>query len=221
MEFPAGFLPTNLLILSHILFWPFFIEALIKARWQHLKNFHDSNVLFGAVAITAVFWSMDASIRTGINFHLTLIPLLSLMFGRHFTLFACILILGLLSLFNNASLQGIPINVFLFAVIPGLVISALLVFARRYLPHNFFIYIFINAFFGAAISVFLSVMATYGLFRFFDVYTDEVLMHDYMPFGLMMMFPEAFITGALISLFVVYKPQWVSSFNDELYLKGK
>jgi uncharacterized membrane protein len=36
-----------------------------------------------------------------------------------------------------------------------------------------------------------------------------------------MLFPEAFINGALMTLLIVYYPEWVSSFNDDRYLKNK
>jgi uncharacterized membrane protein len=33
--------------------------------------------------------------------------------------------------------------------------------------------------------------------------------------------PEAFTTGLMLTLLVVYKPQWVSTFDDERYLNDK
>jgi uncharacterized membrane protein len=35
-----------------------------------------------------------------------------------------------------------------------------------------------------------------------------------------MLFPEAFVTGACLSYFVVYHPEWVGTYREELYLKG-
>jgi uncharacterized membrane protein len=34
-------------------------------------------------------------------------------------------------------------------------------------------------------------------------------------------FSEAWLTGAFITLFVVYLPSWVSTFDDDRYLKEK
>mgnify|MGYP000449926610 CR=1 FL=1 len=33
-----------------------------------------------------------------------------------------------------------------------------------------------------------------------------------------LMYPEAFLTGAVISIFVIYKPHWISTFDDRRYL---
>ena len=49
----------------------------------------------------------------------------------------------------------------------------------------------------------------------------QQLLPDYLLASVMMMFPEAFVTGMLMTLFIVYKPQWVSTFFDEVYIKGK
>lgn len=37
----------------------------------------------------------------------------------------------------------------------------------------------------------------------------------------MLMFGEAFVNGAVITLTVAYKPQWVATFHDRWYLQGK
>ena len=39
----------------------------------------------------------------------------------------------------------------------------------------------------------------------------------YLPFGLMLSFPEGFITGAFLTMLVLFQPQWVSTFRDEVY----
>jgi len=37
----------------------------------------------------------------------------------------------------------------------------------------------------------------------------------------LLMVPEAFITGIVIALLVAFRPQWVSTFDDNRYLKGR
>jgi uncharacterized membrane protein len=43
----------------------------------------------------------------------------------------------------------------------------------------------------------------------------------YLPFYILMAWGEAFMTGAAVTLIVVWKPQWIATFNDERYLLGK
>jgi uncharacterized membrane protein len=40
----------------------------------------------------------------------------------------------------------------------------------------------------------------------------------FVALGLMLGFGEAFLTGALVTLFVVYRHDWVSTFDDSRYL---
>jgi uncharacterized membrane protein len=42
-----------------------------------------------------------------------------------------------------------------------------------------------------------------------------------MPSGILILFPEAFATGACMTLAVVYRPAWVVSFDDRRYLHGR
>jgi uncharacterized membrane protein len=47
------------------------------------------------------------------------------------------------------------------------------------------------------------------------------LLDEYLPYYLLMAWSEAFATGMLITVMVVYKPEWVATFDDHRYLLGK
>jgi len=53
-----------------------------------------------------------------------------------------------------------------------------------------------------------------------DTYTWMQL-KDESAFIFIMLFPEAFINGLIMTVLVAYRPTWVSSFSDQYYLKGK
>jgi uncharacterized membrane protein len=50
------------------------------------------------------------------------------------------------------------------------------------------------------------------------MYPLDYLLENYLPFFLLMAFSEAFITGMLITMMVIYKPEWVATFDDKRYL---
>ena len=54
-----------------------------------------------------------------------------------------------------------------------------------------------------------------------DAYPGEQLVEESLQYLPLFMFPEAFVTGMLITIFVVYRPDWVATFDDERYLRGK
>ena len=98
---------------------------------------------------------------------------------------------------------------------------AILKLSHKLLPDNFFIYVFICAFFGAAIAAAASRLSAIALLSLIGAYSDDKLVEESLQFLPLFMFPEAFVTGMLISIFVVYKPDWVTTFDDERYINGK
>ena len=94
-------------------------------------------------------------------------------------------------------------------------------FSWRYLPDNLFVYVFVCAFFGAAIAVAVSRFALALVLYFSGAYPWDVLWNESIIILPLMMFPEGFITGLLMTLFVVYLPHWVKTFDDERYIHGK
>ena len=46
----------------------------------------------------------------------------------------------------------------------------------------------------------------------------ERLAEGFLPFGLLLGWGEAFLTGLLTAIFVVYEPRWMATFDDARYL---
>ena len=89
------------------------------------------------------------------------------------------------------------------------------------LPKNFFVYIFINGFLGAALTVLSVGAAACLLLGGAEVYAWEYLMTEYFPYFLLLGFAEAWLSGMVLTLFVVYRPDWVLTFDDTHYLADK
>ena len=43
----------------------------------------------------------------------------------------------------------------------------------------------------------------------------------FMPFFPLMFFPEGMLNGWIMTVLVAFRPHWVSSFDDRLYIHGK
>jgi uncharacterized membrane protein len=52
-------------------------------------------------------------------------------------------------------------------------------------------------------------------------YEWDYLSSEYFPYFLLLGFSEAWLSGMMMTLFVVYRPQWVVSFDDSVYLAKK
>jgi uncharacterized membrane protein len=94
------------------------------------------------------------------------------------------------------------------------------VFSRIF-PRHFFVYIFANGFFGAALTIIGVGLCSTLLLAVAGAYQFEYLMGEYLPYFLLLAFSEAWLSGMVITLFVVYRPDWVGTFEDSRYLAGK
>jgi uncharacterized membrane protein len=109
------------------------------------------------VVLLALVWSMKAGVKPGLNLHLLGATMFTLMFGRQLAIIGLSLVLAAVTL--NWDLQGHPgwtayaLNALVLAVFPPLLADAIRRGMERWLPANFFIYVFVAAFFGAAATV--------------------------------------------------------------------
>jgi uncharacterized membrane protein len=155
--------------------------------------------------------------------HLLGATLMTLMFGWAYAIVGLGVILLVFTLMTAASIGNsllvLPWDALITNVLPVALSYLLFRLVDRYLPNNFFIYIFLCAFFGAALSLACVILATAGIQTLSGAYSLKQLSYGYLPYGLILMFPEAFVTGMLMSIFVAYRPEWVSTFDDRRYLR--
>ena len=205
------------------------IMAVRSAQWWRLQNHDDLNVLLYSMLGVFFIWAMNADFPTsqsiaGLNLHLLGTTLITMMFGWAFAVMAMSLVLIAFTIMTAApSLDTwftLPWNMLASCVLPIFISYRLYRFVDQRLPNHFFIYIFICAFFGAALSMASVILATTGIHFFSGAYSLAKLSYNYLPYGLILMIPEAFITGMLMSIFVAYRPEWVSTFDDQRYLRN-
>ena len=222
LHIPAELLPVTVLWFANILFGILLLFAMSRVSFkQLLANNPSQHVYFGAMVILMLMWGMKAGVSPGLGFHHLGATLFTLMFGWPLALFGLSSILVASILIQHNEWLGLGVNGCLSIVVPVFTSYAVLKLSQRYLPDNFFIYIFVVAFFGAGIAVAFSRFTSIGLLSLVDAYPDAKLIQESLLYTPLFMFPEMFVTGMLISIFVVYKPDWVITFDDERYIIGK
>jgi uncharacterized membrane protein len=234
LHIPPDLMPSGLMWLTNILFLVALVLAASKAPVRGLlDNRPSQHVYFGAMVVLLLLWGLKAGITPGLGFHHLGATIFTLMFGWPLAIFGLTTVLMLSLILQKGTAGFLPIDEMLLQlsslginglfsiVVPVWVSWAVLKFSHRKLPDNFFIYIFVVAFFGAGIAVAASRLVAILVFWLANVYPDNTLVSQSLLMLPLFMFPEAFITGMLISIFVVYKPSWVITFDDERYLVGK
>lgn len=221
MNLPDALLSSLLVWTGHIGYWPILLFAMVKAPWYHLKDSESLHVWLGATVMLLLLWSIKAGIGAGLTLHLLGMTLFTLMFGWQFAIISVTLILIGTTINGGGGWDAFGVNGLVMGVLPIAVSHTIYRAVERHLPNNFFVYIFVSAFGGGALAMALVGVVSSVVLVVADAYTLEYLRQFYLPYYIMMLFPEAFITGMLMSLFVVYRPGWVSTFSDERYLVNK
>ena len=222
LHIPADLLPVPLMWLGNILMLALVLFAIKKISFKELLNNKPSqHVYFGAIVALLLLWKIKAGISPGLGFHHLGAMMFTLMFGWPLALLGISAIMLVSVLLQHNEVLSLGINGLLSVAIPVFVSYGILRLTQQRLPDNYFIYIFVVAFFGAGIAVAASRLTALALLSLLQVYPDSQLVSESLVYIPLFMFPEAFITGFLISAFVVYKPDWVTTFDDERYIVGK
>lgn len=209
---------TTLWPWAHWIYWPILCWALYKAPWRILLQKDSSNILFATCVFLFLLWHLRVNVAEGLSIHLLGSTALTLMFRWQVALISNALILTGITLSTSADFAALPTNGLLTGVLPVAISYMIWRFNEWYLPANYFIYIFVAAFFSAGLSILASGYVSYRLLSLIDNQLPGETLQEYLIIFIPMMYPEAFLTGAAISIFVIYKPEWIATFDDRRYL---
>jgi uncharacterized membrane protein len=195
--------------------------ALWLAPWKTMLRAKLTHVLFGATVVLMFLWQMDTQVQPGLNYHLLGLTAVTLIFGWSFAVIAASIALMGVTLNGGTAWDGFALNALVSGVLPITLTQLALVLIRHYLPKQFFVYVLINGFFTAGIvGVAMGYMAAWLLVSS-GAYTFAELSQTVLPFFPLMFLPEAMLNGWIMVILVAFRPEWVYSFSDEQYLKGK
>jgi len=192
-----------------------------RAPWARLRDVTQLNLLLGIAAMLALVWSMKAGVKPGLNLHLLGAMLAVLCLGARLALVALALALTGIAFNGGIDWQAWPINYVLMAVVPVILANAIRKWVERHLPAHFFVFVFVVGFAGSFVVIMLQGVFASVALAFSGAYEVGYLANGYLPFFLLLGFSEAWLSGALITLFVVYRPEWVVTFDDRRYLLNK
>jgi uncharacterized membrane protein len=213
--FPLGWVLSSDLLALLILVW-----VAWGVPWRRLDP-DVANAWMGACVLVIMLWSLSGTYKLGLSFHLLGVAALTLLMGPRLALLASALVMAAMCLDGAGSILALGLNWLTCGVVPVGVVMLALYLAQRYLPPNLFVYVFLNAFFAGGISMLAATMAGVACLGLVGAYSWSSMFDDVMPYYFLLSWPEAFTTGLMLTLLVVYKPQWVSTFDDERYLNDK
>jgi len=179
-------------------------------------------VWFGSMALLLVVWAMKAGITPGLTVRFLLMTALTLMHGWHLAVVAGALVLLVFSVLGLAEWQAFGANLLCLAVVPALFTAWFHEQVHARLPHNYFIYFFVTTCLGSALAFCLAGLVRVGLMAASGTLAEAHVGPEFFAILPLMSFGEAVANGTLVAMAVIYRPHWVMSFDDRLYLaKGQ
>jgi uncharacterized membrane protein len=113
------------------------------------------------------------------------------------------------------SLEGMAAQALWQGVLPATLALGLGALLRRFTGEHLFVYVLGRAFLGTAVCAF----ATGALAQWSGQLLPGVDEGLSMVARWLMAWGDAFMTGMLAAIFVAFKPQWLATWSDQLYLR--
>ena len=221
MDLTAAQIASQWLTLADWLFLPLLAISIWRAPWRYLRRGVLPHVFMGSVLALILTWHLRASLGEGPALHLLGATYMTLMFGWPLATLGMAIALVVGAVTHLGDWGALPLNWLLLGCLPVWVSYGWVRLMERWLPVHFFVYIYVAAFFGAALSVGSVGLASGALLAASQTFDSSYALQEYLWYFLLLLFPEAFITGTLITLFVAFRPHWVISFDDRRYLHGR
>jgi uncharacterized membrane protein len=194
-------------------------RAARRAPWSLLADDFRLHGWLGAALAIALAWILSARPLPGLSLHLLATPLVALMFGRDLALAAAVPAVLAAWLWRGSEWTGLGATWLLAAWLPVTIADGLRRLADRTLPRNPFTFIFLTGFFAPGIAFAVTVAAAGLSHAAAGTLAWPRLRGEFLPYGLLLSWGEAFLTGLLTAIFVVYEPRWMATFDDARYLR--
>ncbi|HEX8011588.1 MAG TPA: energy-coupling factor ABC transporter permease [Casimicrobiaceae bacterium] len=190
------------------------------APWRRLADNEQSHVWAGTILCLLLLWQLRASVGFGFTFHLLGVSLFTLLAGPQLALLGTAVVAALFIVVHDGAWANYALAT-LVAIVPMFVTSGVLRASERWLPPNVFIFFFVVSFLGSGIA-----LAAVGIAASTAVVLGAgqpagIVFGEYVPYFLYLGFGEATITGMLTTMLVVYRPSWVTTFDDARYLSRR
>lgn len=191
------------------------LVALWLRPWRLLSDGVLLTPLLSHLVILSALWSLPFWHHMPLQVHWSGAPLLTLMLGWPLAVPTLVGVGLMVWGFSPADFEptlGLVVWKGLAPATLALLMGAAL---RRWAPHHPFVYVLGRGFMGSVLCVFVSSLLAQALGHALPNVTPGL---SSVAFWLMA-WGDAFITGMMCAIFVAFKPQWLATWSDRMYLK--
>lgn len=217
----AELLATSTLVLGWLLYAAVLLWACIRAPWVELfSDTRRQHLLFGAVLAIFLLWLVRRDFESGLSFHFIGLTAVTLLLDWPLAMLAAFVAQMALAVTGHQQLTALGLNGVLLVLIPVTVTEICALAVERTQPRNLFVYIFFSGFFAAGLAALFCILAGLGVLLLDGRYPMPPWLNDFAGYIWLVIFPEAFINGTVVSALVVFYPDWMETFNRTRYLQA-
>ncbi len=221
MNLAAGLFDALWLWASFLLLVPLVLWTVWRADWARMQLQGLTHVWLGISVFLMVLWVLRAGIHAGLDLHLLGLTVVTLLFGWNFALLGGLFALAGVTYAGVGAWETYALNAAGQVLLPVLLSHGIYQLVHRYLPRNFFVYIFLNGFVAGMLAIAAAGLLAGWLASMSGAFTAQQLENDFLLVLPLLVFPEGVLNGMTLAVAVIYRPHWVWSFDDSLYLQGK
>ncbi|WP_027897246.1 energy-coupling factor ABC transporter permease [Zestomonas thermotolerans] len=217
----AELLSTESMTLGWCLYLPALLWAVCRAPWVEL--FSDSrrqHLLFGTIFALFLLWLVRRDFASGLSYHFIGMTAVTLLLDWPLALLGGLVAQLGLVLLGRQDCAALGVNGVLLVLVPVLLAEGFAKLVEHYQPRNLFVYIFCCGFFPAALTALVCLLLGMGVLWSGGLFEMPPWLDEFAGYLWMVMFPEAFINGTVISALVVFQPEWLETFNRTRYLQA-
>lgn len=192
--------------------------CLATAPWRSLAASTRQHGWMGLTVGLLLAWTLHVSVGGGMDLHLAGASLAALMFGARLASISLAVVLAVMGLIGRIAPDALALAGIFYTLLPALVTIAIQRLVEARLPRNLFVYIFVTGFAGVLAANAFAALAFAGTASLFGAAPGAGPAGDYLAYRLLLCWGESMLTGMLVAVFVVYRPQWMTTFRDEIYL---
>lgn len=217
----AQVLTAGALTFGWLLYVPVLCWAICRSPWvELLTDRRRQHLLLGTVFALFLLWLVRRDFETGVSYHFIGMTAVTLLLDWPLALVGGVAAQMALIALGRQDLAALGVNGVLFVGVPVLVTEACAILVERAQPRSPFVYIFCSGFLAAAAGALSSLLLALALLTLEGIFAMPYWLSDYIGYLWLIIFPEAFINGMVVSALVVFSPDWLETFNQTRYLSA-
>lgn len=193
--------------------------SLLVAPWRQIVQEQGlQHLLFGALLVMVLVWSIRAELTPGLSIHFWGMATVALVFGFDLALLLGTSAVIAITILGQQPWSLIPLNIVSHILLPVVLTLQLRRLIEAVWGKNFFLYLFGCGFIGGGVVAFVGGLLAASLLALGGLISWSTVTHEYAMYFPLLLFFEGFINGVLMTGMMVFHPDWIRSFDAQGYI---